>query len=171
MIIRNKIQKLALLGGVLAAALAGCASEPQTVRGDEARFTAAMPAYDTSATQSDGAIYNPATSRSLFDDYKARRIGDILTVVLVEQTSASNSASTSTSRDSSVSVVDPTILGNSVTGLNTEVASGQSFDGQGQASQSPSALQAWSTPHSPQEPPIPSGPHSLPSHWGTITQS
>lgn len=46
----------------------------------------------------DGAVFN-----DMFSNVKARRVGDIVTVRIVESSSASNKATTSTARDSSVS--------------------------------------------------------------------
>ncbi len=119
----------------------GCASEPTTIKGDEARFAAALPAAGPDPAAASGSLYHVSTSQSLFADFKARRVGDTLTVLLVEETSASNSASTSTSRDSSVELLDPIVGGRPVTSsgtpiLNTDISSSQSFAGQGQASQS-----------------------------------
>lgn len=42
------------------------------------------------------------TTRSLFSDYKASKVGDALTVIVTEQSSASKNASTNTSRASNV---------------------------------------------------------------------
>jgi len=120
--------------------LGGCATAPQMSKGDEARFSAALP-QGTLEHTSNGAIYNAATSQTLFEDYKARRVGDILTVMLAEETNARKSAGASSSRNASVSLLDPVIAGRPVTRngtpiLNTELDSDQSFEGEGEAAQS-----------------------------------
>ena len=125
---------------IVSLALAGCATQPELAKGDEARFSAAMPDYQDYGAVN-GAIYNSQSAQILFADYKARRVGDILTVLLDEETNAQNSTNTSTSRDTNMTLLDPTILGRPVTRdgnpiLNTDVQSSRSFDGQGQASQS-----------------------------------
>jgi flagellar L-ring protein precursor FlgH len=60
-----------------------------------------------------GAIYQNATATFLFEDRRARRVGDTLTVNLVERTSASRRSETSESRAASadLSVPTPRVLG------------------------------------------------------------
>ena len=65
--------------------------------------------------QANGSIYNEATALTLFADVKARRVGDVLTVRLAEQTDASTSASTNTDRTSSTSISNPVLSGEPVT--------------------------------------------------------
>jgi flagellar L-ring protein precursor FlgH len=43
-------------------------------------------------------------ARSLFSDQKANRVGDAVTVLVIETSSASNDAKTSTSRESDISL-------------------------------------------------------------------
>ena len=52
--------------------------------------------YEGSLWEDDGAL------SSLFKDYKASKVGDVVTVILDESTTANNKANTNTSRDSSV---------------------------------------------------------------------
>ncbi|OQY45232.1 MAG: hypothetical protein B6240_09110 [Desulfobacteraceae bacterium 4572_87] len=52
--------------------------------------------YEGSLWEDDGAL------SSLFKDYKASKVGDVVTVILDESTTANNKADTNTSRDSSV---------------------------------------------------------------------
>src|SRR5690606_2341143 len=72
---------------------------------------------------------------------KANRVGDILTVRLVEQTNASKNANTSTSKSSSASIANPVIFGRPVTSdgvpiLEGSLGSDTAFDGAGSSSQS-----------------------------------
>ena len=88
----------------------------------------------------DGAIFH-AGQGGLFEDRRARRVGDMLTVLLVERTQAQKSASTSTAKDSSTSIPGATLLGGPVTRagipvLENELASNNSFEGGGDSSQS-----------------------------------
>ncbi len=62
-----------------------------------------------------GTIYNTAGSFDLFMDLRARAVGDVLTVLLVERTAASKESSTSTAKGSSVDTGFPTIAGVPVT--------------------------------------------------------
>lgn len=88
-----------------------------------------------------GAIFADGHEVALFEDVRARRVGDILTIVLRESTSASKSTSTSTKKDSEISLPGPVIAGRPVTAngteiLDTSIAGNRQFSGQGSASQS-----------------------------------
>ena len=120
--------------------LAGCASAPETIPGQDGRFAPVYPPV-ASNEHVNGSIYQASTSLNLFQDYKARRVGDILTVLLAEETNAVNSTNASTSRSSNIEVLDPIVAGRPVTRngtpiLNTEIESSQSFNGSGDAAQS-----------------------------------
>lgn len=88
-----------------------------------------------------GAIFNPAGNYDLFMDLRARAVGDILTILLVERTDASKESSTSTSRGASTDTGFPIIAGVPITHngdqiLNNEMSSDTTFDGQADSSQS-----------------------------------
>ncbi len=90
---------------------------------------------------SDGAIFRTGYEVTLFEDTKARRVGDIITVVLSERTNASKKASTNTAKVSDVSLTGPTVLGRGITSNGAELFSGslsgdRSFKGEGDTSQS-----------------------------------
>lgn len=84
----------------------------------------------------DGAIYR-ADSQSLFDDRRARRVGDTLTIQLAEKTSAQKSNSTTTGRNSKMSGgingLNRLPLG-ALVGLGADVGMQSSFEGSGDAS-------------------------------------
>ena len=86
--------------------LLGCAVEKIDVK------TAGFedPAPRPPADYSNGSLWQ-STSAALTDDMKARRRGDIVTIVISETASASKEAKTGTSRDSSVSAGMPALLG------------------------------------------------------------
>ncbi len=88
-----------------------------------------------------GAIYESQSSLRLFEDRRAGRVGDIVTVRLLEQTNASKSSSTETSKSTSASLTNPTIFGRPITRNGDEVFGGSlagdmSFDGEGASNQS-----------------------------------
>lgn len=89
-----------------------------------------------------GAIYRGGGTGglSLFADAKARHVGDILTIQLVERTQASSQATTSTSRGSSVNVPAPRLFGAPATiggrTLDSEFGADSEFSGSGNSSQS-----------------------------------
>ncbi len=82
-----------------------------------------------------GAIYNEGTSLALFEDAKARHVGDLITILLVENTAAQKKAATSSSKTSSADISDVTLLGQSL-GLATGAAGKRSFGGAGDSTQS-----------------------------------
>jgi flagellar L-ring protein precursor FlgH len=110
--------------------LTACASGGSTELGSEP----IMPpvAY---VTPEPGAIYASGQSVSLFEDNKARNVGDVLTVLLVESTQARKSAATSTSKNQDVSIGDISAFGKT---LDSGVSLGgdRTFSGKGDTSQS-----------------------------------
>jgi flagellar L-ring protein precursor FlgH len=88
----------------------------------------------------DGSIYHDMQNMELFSDARAHRVGDILTVTLVEATQASKKSSTSTSKTDKTAIDAPTILGQSLSigGKAADITTnaGRSFDGDGSSSQS-----------------------------------
>ncbi|NKF21757.1 flagellar basal body L-ring protein FlgH [Solimonas marina] len=93
------------------------------------------------APASDGSIYSGGSGLALFEDNKARRVGDLLTVNLVEQTNAEKKANTSTAKTTSDSIANPTLFGRPVsvngTGvLGFDLGSDQAFTGSGASTQS-----------------------------------
>jgi len=69
-------------------ALAGCAATPTSI---VKQPTSVRPMLADAGTPSEGAIYNANTFRPMFEDRRARHIGDILTVNIVEKTAANKS--------------------------------------------------------------------------------
>jgi flagellar L-ring protein precursor FlgH len=65
--------------------------------------------------RTDGAIYQAGQQMELFADLKARRVGDVLTIVLNETTNASKSAVTKTAKTTSVVNTGPTLFGKTIT--------------------------------------------------------
>ena len=123
---------------LLLAQLAGCAMPMP--RNDEAAWAATPPQEPMAAPPADGAIYHDAQNMELFNDPRAHRVGDILTIALVESTQASKKASTSTSKKDKSDLAAPTILGRPVSIGGKDVTFGtsgdRSFDGSGNSSQS-----------------------------------
>ena len=87
--------------------LGGCATAPPPR--DSYRPT--LPRAYISEESTNGSIYQASRDVRLFEDVKARRVGDIITVVLQESTSASKSATTNTDKSQDTTIASPTILG------------------------------------------------------------
>ncbi len=85
-------------------ALAGCAATPSSI---VQRPTSGRPILAELPPPTDGAIYNAATYRPMFEDRRARQIGDLLTVNIVERTSAQKAGASSGNKTGSVSFGTP----------------------------------------------------------------
>jgi flagellar L-ring protein precursor FlgH len=59
----------------------------------------------------DGAIFDVRNNIALFEDYRARRVGDILTVRLEEQTDAEKESETTVSKSNSNGINNPVLFG------------------------------------------------------------
>ncbi len=87
------------------------------------------------ATYNQGSIYQTG-SRTLFEDRRARYVGDTMTITISERTSASTASNTSASRKSSINANVGAIVGLPGKGLQgTELSadSNVAFDGKGAA--------------------------------------
>lgn len=127
-----------LMLGLAGMLLGGCATP---TRGDP-EYAPVMPqaVTPTDATTA-GSLYQASYGMSLFEDPKARRVGDILTVVLSERTQASKSANTETKKDANVQVPAPLVFGRPVTAggveiLATDIESNTKFKGEADSDQS-----------------------------------
>jgi flagellar L-ring protein FlgH len=129
---------LSAAAAILAATgLAGCSLLPSHDHKPDPATTRVLP---PPTPRTDGAIYQAGQEMALFADLKARRVGDVLTIVLNEATAASKNAATTTSRTSAVTDTGPTIFGKSITTkgvpiLDTTLSGSHTFDGEGTASQ------------------------------------
>jgi flagellar L-ring protein precursor FlgH len=119
--------------------LAGCSS-PMLVRHGDADFAPATPVDYAPAMQNNGSIYLASHSKNWFEDIKARQVGDLLTVILDEQTDASKQASTGITKETSTEIAAPTILGQDVKlggdPMSTSLESENDFSGKADSSQS-----------------------------------
>jgi len=109
-------QALVIIIGLISLALTGCATPPPETAIRQPLYM--RPEAVAVAPVNNGAIFQPGANQSrpgisLFEDRKARYVGDILTVKLVENTVAKrNSASNSErSANTSINVPSPKILG------------------------------------------------------------
>jgi len=87
-----------------------------------------------------GSIYQAGYEVRLFEDIRARRIGDILTINLVEKTDASKESDTDIKKGGTSTIAAPTVLGiadPSLKGLNLSAAlsSANSFTGESESTQ------------------------------------
>ena len=88
-----------------------------------------------------GSIYQQGTEVRLYEDLKAGRVGDILTVRLMERTAASKNSATATTKATEVNLANPTVFGRPITLDGVPLFEGSlngdsEFEGTGQSSQS-----------------------------------
>jgi flagellar L-ring protein precursor FlgH len=118
--------------------LAGCGLLPQK---ESTQEPATPHVLAPPVPRTDGAIYQAGQQMELFADLKARRVGDVLTITLNELTAASKNAVTKTAKTTSAITTGPTLFGRTITTggvpiMNTTLNGADSFDGEGQSSQS-----------------------------------
>lgn len=118
---------------LFAALLAGCVTttpstavhQPMTIR-PEAKQVAAP---------ANGSIYNIATARPLFEDRRARLVGDTLTINITEKTAAAKKSDTKADRSHETSLGIPTIAGlplKTFQGATLSANSSTAFEGSGE---------------------------------------
>jgi len=132
----QRIIKLLIVIGALALLQACAANRSASIHRQSPLLEA--PVY---APPHSGAIYAAGRDIRLFEDRKANRVGDILTVRLVEQTDASKSSQTSTDKSTDATLGNPTVFGTVLTHKGIPLFDGslggeQAFDGKGSSSQS-----------------------------------
>jgi flagellar L-ring protein precursor FlgH len=94
-----------------------------------------VPEMLTLPAPSAGAIGSPNQGMALFEDAKARSAGDLLTVLLVEATTAQKSAKTDSSKSDNDTLGNIGIFGKTLH-TNSSVSSARAFAGSGDSSQS-----------------------------------
>ncbi|MDE2431051.1 MAG: flagellar basal body L-ring protein FlgH [Burkholderiales bacterium] len=120
-----------LLSGCVLIAIGGCTVVPPPI----VHQPTSMPAQSAKPQREiNGAIFQSATYRPLYEDAKARMVGDVLTIAISENTSAGKAAAASGSKTGSTAFSAPNIFGipASTTAKTTLGASGSTkFDEKG----------------------------------------
>lgn len=111
-----------LVAVVAAALLSACASTPTSIV--SAPMTARpLTTEQMQAVPNNGAIYQPAAFRPVFEDRRARHVGDVLTLVITERTSANKAGTATGNKSGSVSATLPgklsSTFGNPLTAATT----------------------------------------------------
>lgn len=119
---------------LLALSLSACAIEGGN---PQPGFAASLPLPPVVASPRNGAIYQAANGyAALHEGTRARQVGDLVTVILVENLSTNKTARAATARDGEASITPPTA--GPLDFLNPDAlnaSSGSSFNGSGTASQ------------------------------------
>jgi flagellar L-ring protein precursor FlgH len=120
-------------------AITGCVIAPNAKPGDPAYAPVAAPAM-LAPPPSDGGIYRNGTGLSLFEDKRARRVGDVITILLSESTSSSKKADTEIKKEDSIEIDAGVVLGAQpkIGGVNmsTSVNPKRDFGGEASSDQS-----------------------------------
>ncbi|MDM7860168.1 flagellar basal body L-ring protein FlgH [Alteromonas sp. ASW11-36] len=122
--------------------LAGCAStDDHSIQANDPFYAPVVPDMPKETIVENGGLFNVSMVNSLYSDVKARRIGDIITVNLRENTNASKSANTTTSRETAVDLQPIIGLGGQAVNIGNQsvqlgVDSSNEFTGDAQANQS-----------------------------------
>lgn len=119
--------------------LSGCVVNETKPAPDQYKATNPQPVETSKISM--GSIYQGQASSFIFEDLKAKRVGDILTIVLSEKTNATKKATTSTKKENTTDLGTPTVFGGPVTingrnVLSANIDSTQEFTGEGDSEQS-----------------------------------
>lgn len=127
------MNKLWLLG-LSTLLLAACNTVPPT---NVHQPMTARPQPREQTPAANGSIYQAGTSRTLFEDRRARYVGDTLTILISEANTATTASNTNASRSGSISLPVPTITGipgaSALQKISVDASSSSSLAGKGDA--------------------------------------
>lgn len=133
---RNSRRMSLLLLSLLS--LVGCDVLP--VKPDDPAYAPVSPDRLMPTSQVNGAIYQDGQMVQLFGDRRAQRVGDVVTILLTENTASKKSAKTSTQKDESATIANPSLFGHDVSiqgnDLSASLDAKRKFDGEGSSNQS-----------------------------------
>ncbi len=118
--------------------LSGCSNMGKLSDPD---YEAMIPEMPEEKSNYDGGLFYASTNLYIFEDIKATRVGDLLTVVLSEETNASKDYSLEADKDTSIDLPNPTIFGKDDYTLNdrqilsSSATASRSVEGEGELTQ------------------------------------
>lgn len=122
--------------------LSGCQStNSQQPLPNDPFYAPILPEIPRQKVAEDGSIFQSDMANNLFSDVKARRVGDIITVNLQENTRATKSAGTSTSKETEATINPIIGLGGTALNIGSEsiqlgIDTTNEFEGDSSANQS-----------------------------------
>ena len=122
-----------VLFALFSALTVGCATVPPT---NVHQPMTVRPAPRMEMAAGNGAIYQAGASRPLFEDRRARYVGDTITITIAENTTASKKSNNKLDRSSSnvVGVTSMTgVPGNRLGNMNLNTSTANTFEGKGDA--------------------------------------
>ena len=145
--IRALAQRIVVSASLLSlVVLTGCSTTAPAP--NDPHFAPVAPVTPTPSAQSVGSIYASDSGVALWEDKRARRIGDIVTIILQERTSSKKSTSTDISKDDTNEMSVGNLLGTTPTSVlpgflggktmtpNTSTDNSRSFEGDASSDQS-----------------------------------
>jgi len=96
-----------ILLAALALLLVGCNTAPVK----DPSYAPVRPPIPAPVPEQNGAIFHAGYETAWFENLRARRVGDILSIKLAEKMKANKKAKTDVAKDSSTGIANPTILG------------------------------------------------------------
>jgi flagellar L-ring protein precursor FlgH len=111
---------LTIIPVLLLALAAGCAT--QTAERTPMPVITPPPQVEQEYPENPGSLYTPSQAETLFPDKRARRVGDIVIINVVETSSGTHKADTMTEKENTVAVGVPNLFGidvNNITGVPT----------------------------------------------------
>ncbi|MET4001041.1 flagellar basal body L-ring protein FlgH [Marinobacterium sp. MBR-109] len=131
----NLLRLLPLAGLIL---LTGCVNKAP--KPDNPYYAPIQPAQMEQPKPVNGSIYQAGAGMDLYGDGRARRVGDIITVVLTERTQSSKSSSTETDKSTNIGISAPNVLGQDLAVLGNPLSatmnSNSGFEGEGSSDMS-----------------------------------
>ncbi|MBB3105002.1 flagellar basal body L-ring protein FlgH [Azomonas macrocytogenes] len=112
----------ALLSTLLVAGCVGPTAKP-----NDPYYAPVLPRTPIPAAQTSGAIYQAGFDQSLFNDRRARRVGDVITITLSERTQARKTANSELEKNSDASLSLGSLFGSKMSGKNPISGSPLSF--------------------------------------------
>ncbi len=126
-----------ILIGIVASLLTACAGRTDDFvppKPDDAAYAPPELNYEVSRS-SKNSLYTGPSSMALFQDRRAYRVGDILTVTLDEETKSDKKATTKYGKSSSANYLAPTIGGKTYDKLSANLSGDNDFSGSAASAQ------------------------------------
>ena len=116
--------------------LVGCAGRQEFIPPEPNTEEYAPPVLDYTLPEAkSGSLYRHQYTMTLFQDRRAYRVGDVLTVQLSEETESSKKAGTQFGKSSTVDFATPTIGTKAIDELGVSIDGSRNFDGSASSSQ------------------------------------
>ncbi len=111
--------------GASVAALCSCAITPDT---SVKQPMTAKPAYIPPLEAKNGGIFNNAAYKPLFEDRRARAVGDIITILITENTAASKQGASSASKSGAVDASTSVFMGSNMPRTSFSAANSSKYE-------------------------------------------